>query len=91
MREDDDPILDVLSLGSPHQGICSGGRKLYRSEVGRASLCLRGDSDVGAAILKGLMKSGGGGKQDKVWMPDVGSSRKTSPVKEAEQGEEKTR
>ena len=46
---------------------------------------------MGAAILKGLMKSGGGGKQDKVWMPDVGSSRKTSPVKEAEQGEEKTR
>lgn len=50
LREDDDPILDVLSLPPPHQGTCSGGRKLYRSEVGRASLCLRGDSDVGAAI-----------------------------------------
>ena len=37
------------------------------------------------------MKSGGGGKQDEVWMPDVGSSRKTSPVKEAGQGEEKAR
>ena len=90
MRGDDDLILDILSLGPPHQGTCSGGRKLYRSEAQKASLCLRGDSDVGATILRGLMKPGGAGKQDKVWTPDVGSSRKTNPVKEAGQGKEKT-
>lgn len=44
---------------------------------------------MGAAILRGLLKPGGAGKQDKVWTPDVGSSRKTNPVKEAGQGEEK--
>ena len=89
MRGHDDLILDILSLGAPRQGTCSGGRKLYRSDAQKASLCLRGDSDVGAAILRGLLKPGGAGKQDKVWTPYVGSSRKTNPVKEAGQGEEK--